>query len=118
MIWQCLLNCVFVGLFFIFHVSTLNKTMNSMLNILVGGNARRVAKCRANYSEEKKAEERVKNTQQQQERRKRKREEKEAEPWARKYGFAVPDYGESFNWEEDQAMWVYLDVVTLQYLTQ
>ena len=47
-----------------------------------------------------------------------KREEKEAEPWARKYRFAVPDYGESFSWAEDQAMWFYMDVVTLQCLTQ
>ncbi|KAN0101554.1 Heterokaryon incompatibility protein (HET) domain containing protein [Hyaloscypha variabilis] len=49
---------------------------------------------------------------------KERKEEKEAEPWAKKYGFAVPDYGENFNWTEDQAMWFYLDVVTLQYLTQ
>jgi Heterokaryon incompatibility protein (HET) len=47
-----------------------------------------------------------------------KKEEREAEPWARKYKWGVPDYGESFSWREDQAVWFWLDVVTLQYLTQ
>jgi Heterokaryon incompatibility protein (HET) len=46
-----------------------------------------------------------------------KREEKEAEPWARKYKWGVPDYGERFSWTEDQAVWFWLDLVTLQYLT-
>jgi hypothetical protein len=47
-----------------------------------------------------------------------KREESDAEPWARKYNFAVPDCGQRFTWTPEEAMYLYLDVVTLQYLTQ
>jgi hypothetical protein len=47
-----------------------------------------------------------------------KREERDAEGWARKYAFGVPDYGQRFTWTPEEAMYFYLDLVTLQYLTQ
>lgn len=40
------------------------------------------------------------------------------EPWAKKYDYAVPDYGKKFMWEPEHAMYLYLDLVTLQLLTQ
>jgi hypothetical protein len=49
---------------------------------------------------------------------KAKREERDAESWAWKYAFAVPDYGQRFTWTPEEAMYFYLDLVTLQYLTQ
>jgi hypothetical protein len=45
-------------------------------------------------------------------------EHRDAEPWAKKYTYAVPDYGQTFTWTPEQALYLYLDVVTLQCLTQ
>jgi hypothetical protein len=46
------------------------------------------------------------------------KEQRDAESWARKYDYAVPDYGQIFTWTPEQAMYLYLDVVTLQCLAQ
>jgi len=45
------------------------------------------------------------------------REDKNAQPWSKKYSYSVPDYGESFDWNPSRAMYLYLDIVTLQQLT-
>jgi hypothetical protein len=45
-------------------------------------------------------------------------EHRDAEPWAKKYDYAVPDYGQTFTWAPEQALYLYLDFVTLQCLTQ
>jgi hypothetical protein len=45
------------------------------------------------------------------------RVDKNAQPWSKKYNYAVPDYGASFDWNPESAMYLYLDIVTLQQLT-
>lgn len=40
-----------------------------------------------------------------------------AESWTKKYSYSVPDFGSTFTWTPEQAMYLYLDMATLQQLT-
>ncbi|TVY81444.1 Heterokaryon incompatibility protein 6 OR allele [Lachnellula suecica] len=45
------------------------------------------------------------------------REDNNAMPWSQKYTYSVPDYTASFSWQPGRAIYLYLDIVTLQQLT-
>jgi len=38
-------------------------------------------------------------------------------PWTKHYSYAVPDYYSDFSWGPNRALYLYLDIVTLQQLT-